>query len=216
MDDIMADLEPKISSIFDPEKYDVIITGTTKVLLTGTKYLLQNLFISLFLVIILISVFMAWMFSSYKMVLISLIPNLIPLLLTGAIMGFFGIALKPSTILVFSIAFGISVDDTIHFLAKYRQELILNKGLIKKSVFAALKETGVSMLYTSVVLFFGFFIFIASDFGGTVALGLLVSITLLIAMLSNLLLLPALLLTYEEALSVKGINKISMHYNKKT
>ena len=216
MDDIMADLEPKISSIFDPEKYDVIITGTTKVLLTGTKYLLQNLFISLFLVIILISVFMAWMFSSYKMVLISLIPNLIPLLLTGAIMGFFGIALKPSTILVFSIAFGISVDDTIHFLAKYRQELILNKGLIKKSVFAALKETGVSMLYTSVVLFFGFFIFIASDFGGTVALGLLVSITLLIAMLSNLLLLPALLLTYEEALSVKGLNKISMHYNKKT
>ena len=214
MDEIMADLEPKISSIFDPEKYDVIITGTTKVLLTGTKYLLQNLFISLFLVIILISVFMAWMFSSYKMVLISLIPNLIPLLLTGAIMGFFGIALKPSTILVFSIAFGISVDDTIHFLAKYRQELILNKGLIKKSVFAALKETGVSMLYTSVVLFFGFFIFIASDFGGTVALGLLVSITLLIAMLSNLLLLPALLLTYEEALSVKGLNKISVNYNK--
>jgi predicted RND superfamily exporter protein len=216
MDEIMADLEPKISSIFDPEKYDVIITGTTKVLLTGTKYLLQNLFISLFLVIILISVFMAWMFSSYKMVLISLIPNLIPLLLTGAIMGFFGIALKPSTILVFSIAFGISVDDTIHFLAKYRQELILNKGLIKKSVFAALKETGVSMLYTSVVLFFGFFIFIASDFGGTVALGLLVSITLLIAMLSNLLLLPALLLTYEEALSVNGLNKISVNYNKKT
>jgi len=148
-------------------------------------------------------------------VLISLIPNLIPLLLTGAIMGFFGIALKPSTILVFSIAFGISVDDTIHFLAKYRQELILNKGLIKNSVFAALKETGVSMLYTSVVLFFGFFIFIASDFGGTVALGLLVSITLLIAMLSNLLLLPALLLTYEEALSVKGFNKISVNYNNK-
>jgi len=214
MDKIMTDLEPKISSIFDPEKYDVIITGTTKVLLTGTKYLLQNLFISLFLVIILISVFMAWMFSSYKMVLISLIPNLIPLLLTGAIMGFFGIALKPSTILVFSIAFGISVDDTIHFLAKYRQELIINKGLIKKSVFAALKETGVSMLYTSVVLFFGFFIFIASDFGGTVALGLLVSITLLIAMLSNLLLLPALLLTYEEALSIKRLNKISVKYKK--
>ncbi|MDC1063108.1 MMPL family transporter [Flavobacteriales bacterium] len=200
MDEIMSDLEPKISTIFDPDKYDVIITGTTKVLLTGTKFLLNNLFISLFLVIILISIFMAWMFSSFKMVLISLIPNIIPLLITGAIMGFFGIALKPSTILVFSIAFGISVDDTIHFLAKYRQELISNKGLIRISVFAALKETGVSMLYTSIVLFFGFFIFIASDFGGTVALGLLVSITLLIAMLSNLLLLPALLLTYEEKL----------------
>jgi predicted RND superfamily exporter protein len=170
------------------------------VLLTGTKFLLNNLFISLFLVIVLISIFMAWMFSSYKMVLISLIPNIIPLLITGAIMGFFGIALKPSTILVFSIAFGISVDDTIHFLAKYRQELISNNGAIKNSVFASLKETGVSMLYTSVVLFFGFFIFIASDFGGTVALGLLVSITLLIAMLSNLLLLPALILTYEKKL----------------
>ena len=200
MDEIMLDLEPKISTIFDPDKYDVIITGTTKVLLTGTKFLLNNLFISLFLVIVLISIFMAWIFSSYKMVLISLIPNIIPLLITGAIMGFFGIALKPSTILVFSIAFGISVDDTIHFLAKYRQELISNNGVIRNSVFASLKETGVSMLYTSVVLFFGFFIFIASDFGGTVALGLLVSITLLIAMLSNLLLLPALLLTYEKKL----------------
>jgi len=201
MDEIMFDLQPKIASIFDTDKYDVIITGTTKVLLTGAKFLLQNLFISLFLVIVLIAIFMAWMFSSHKMVLISLVPNIIPLLITGAIMGVFGIALKPSTILVFSIAFGISVDDTIHFLAKYRQELISRNGSIKKSVYEALKETGVSMLYTSVVLFFGFFIFIASDFGGTVALGLLVSITLFVAMLSNLLLLPALLLTYEKSLS---------------
>jgi hypothetical protein len=207
MDDIMSDLEPKIASIFNADKYNVIITGTTKVLLTGTKFLLKNLVISLFLVIVLISLFMAWMFSSSRMVLISLIPNIIPLLVTGAIMGLFGIALKPSTILVFSIAFGISVDDTIHFLAKYRQELLSNKGLIKESVFSALEETGVSMLYTSVVLFFGFLIFITSDFGGTVALGFLVSITLLIAMLTNLLLLPALLLTYEKVLGRKSINK---------
>ena len=207
MDDIMNDLEPKIASIFAPDKYNVIITGTTKVLLTGTKFLLKNLVISLLLVIVLIAVFMAWMFSSSRMVLISLIPNLIPLLVTGAIMGLFGIALKPSTILVFSIAFGISVDDTIHFLAKYRQELLSNKGLIKESVFSALQETGVSMLYTSVVLFFGFLIFITSDFGGTVALGFLVSVTLLIAMLTNLLLLPALLLTYEKVLERKNINQ---------
>ena len=200
MDEIMLDLKPKIAAIFDSDKYEVIITGTTKVLLTGAKFLLQNLFISLFLVIVLISFFMAWMFSSSKMVLISLVPNIIPLLVTGAIMGLFGIPLKPSTILVFSIAFGISVDDTIHYLAKYRQELLDTNGTIKKSVYSALKETGVSMLYTSIVLFFGFFIFIASDFGGTVALGLLVSITLLVAMLSNLLLLPALLLTFEKSL----------------
>jgi hypothetical protein len=149
---------------------------------------------------------MAWMFGSVRMVVLSLVPNLLPLLLTGAIMGFFGIALKPSTILVFSIAFGISVDDTIHFLAKYRQELMSNNWNVKESVLEALKETGVSMIYTSIVLFCGFFIFIASDFGGTVALGLLVSITLLIAMLSNLVLLPALLLTNEKHLVLKNNN----------
>ena len=202
----MSDLKPKIAEIFDSEKYDVIITGTTTVLLTGTKFLLSNLFISLILVVILISIFMAWMFSSARMVVLSIIPNLLPLLITGAIMGYFGISLKPSTILVFSIAFGISVDDTIHFLAKYRQELLGSNWNIKASVFAALKETGVSMVYTSIVLFFGFFIFIASDFGGTVALGLLVSITLFVAMLSNLVLLPALLLTYEKSLTTSNFN----------
>ena len=122
-------------------------------------------------------------------------------------MGYFGIALKPSTILVFSIAFGISVDDTIHFLAKYRQELLVNNWNIKKSVLSALNETGVSMFYTSVVLFFGFFIFVASDFGGTIALGLLVSITLLFAMLSNLLLLPALLLTLESIIHYEAFQE---------
>jgi len=150
---------------------------------------------------------MAWMFHSPRMVVISIIPNLIPLLLTGAIMGYFGIALKPSTILVFSIAFGISVDDTIHFLAKYRQELITNNWHIKESVLAALKETGVSMFYTSVVLFFGFSIFMASDFGGTVALGLLVSITLLLAMLANLLLLPSLLLSLAKVTTTESFNE---------
>ena len=115
-------------------------------------------------------------------------------------MGYFGISIKPSTILVFSIAFGISVDDTIHFLAKYRQELKYRNNNISQSVVAAIKETGVSMFYTSIVLFFGFFIFIASQFGGTIALGLLVSITLLIAFLSNLIVLPALLLSLEKSL----------------
>ena len=122
-------------------------------------------------------------------------------------MGYFSIPIKPSTILVFSIAFGISVDDTIHFLAKYRQELIESNWNIRRSVFNSLKETGVSMIYTSIVLFFGFFVFIASDFGGTQALGLLVSITLLFAMLSNLLLLPALLLTLEKLITTKAFKE---------
>ena len=207
MDSIFKDLLPKIEAIFDSEKYDVTVTGTSIVFLNGTKYLIKNLIFSLLLVIILISIFMAWMFTSFRMVVVSIVPNLIPLLLTGAIMGYFGVALKPSTILVFSIAFGISVDDTIHFLAKYRQELVANNWHIKKSVLAALKETGVSMFYTSVVLFFGFFIFIASDFGGTIALGLLVSITLLLAMLANLLLLPALLLSLEKSITTESFNE---------
>ena len=207
MDSIFDSLLPKINEIFDPEKYDVTITGTSIVFLNGTKFLIKNLVLSLFLVIILISIFMAWMFNSFRMVVVSIIPNLIPLLLTGAIMGYFGIALKPSTILVFSIAFGISVDDTIHFLAKYRQELLMNNWNIRKSVFSALNETGVSMFYTSVVLFFGFFIFVASDFGGTIALGLLVSITLMLAMLSNLLLLPALLLSLEKIINYEAFQE---------
>ncbi len=207
MDSIFKNLLPEINKIFNPEKYDIIITGATIMFLSGTKFLLKNLVMSLLLVIVLISIFMAWMFNSFRMVVVSIIPNLIPLLLTAAIMGYFGVALKPSTILVFSIAFGISVDDTIHFLAKYRQELIVNNWNIRSSVFSALNETGVSMFYTSVVLFFGFFIFVASDFGGTIALGLLVSITLLLAMLANLLLLPALLLSLEKVINYEAFQE---------
>ena len=146
---------------------------------------------------------MAFMFRSFRMIIISLIPNIFPLLITAGLMGYLGIPIKPSTILVFSIAFGISVDDTIHFLAKYRQELMANNWRIKQSVYAALRETGVSMFYTSIVLFFGFLIFTASSFGGTIALGGLVSVTLLFAMVSNLILLPSLLLSLEKRIANK-------------
>lgn len=146
---------------------------------------------------------MAYLFRSFRMVIISLVPNLLPLLITAGIMGFVGVPIKPSTILVFSIAFGISVDDTIHFLAKYRQELIDHNWKIKRSVYAALKETGISMFYTSIVLFFGFSVFTISNFGGTIALGALVSITLLLAMFSNLILLPSLLLSLEKSIANK-------------
>ena len=207
MESLKTKLRGQIDQIFDPEKYDIKLTGTSVVFLEGTTYLVRNLFVSLFLAVVLISIFMAWMFNSFRMVVVSLIPNLIPLLLTASIMGYFGVAIKPSTILVFSIAFGISVDDTIHFLAKYRQELKARKYNIRPAVLAAIKETGVSMIYTSIVLFFGFFIFIASQFGGTVALGLLVSITLLIAMLSNLVVLPALLLTLEKSINLEAFRE---------
>lgn len=202
-DRIEEDLRNKASKIFPKDRYNFSITGKAYVFEKGTKYLVNNLMLSLSLAILLIALFMAWMFRSVKMILISLVPNLLPLLITAGLMGFTGIPIKPSTILVFSIAFGISVDDTIHFLAKYRQELMANDWKIKKSVYAALKETGVSMFYTSIVLFFGFSVFIISDFGGTKALGALVSTTLLFAMLANLLLLPSLLLSLERNIANK-------------
>ncbi len=200
-------IQLKINSIFNPKKYDVFVTGTSVLFLEGTTYLVKNLFSSLLLAIGLIAILMAWMFSSSRMVIVSLLPNLIPLIFTGALMGYFNVSIKPSTLLVFSIAFGISIDDTIHFLAKYRQELIVNQWNIKISVVKALKETGVSMFYTSIVLFFGFAIFIASEFGGTVALGLLVSVTLLFAMLANLLLLPSLLLSLERFITTQSFRE---------
>ncbi|MFN0728216.1 efflux RND transporter permease subunit [Polaribacter gochangensis] len=200
-------LNAVIAKEFPADKFDVHLTGKALVFLKGTNYLINNLVISLSLAILLIALFMAWMFRSYQMILISLIPNMLPLLITAGLMGFFGIPIKPSTILVFSIAFGISVDDTIHFLAKYRQELQANNWRIKKSVYSALRETGVSMFYTSIVLFFGFLVFTVSSFGGTIALGGLVSVTLLFAMVSNLLLLPSLLLSFEKKITNKKVFK---------
>jgi hypothetical protein len=198
---IEAKLLPEIEKIFPIDRFEVTMTGKALVYQKGTHYLVDNLVLSLSLAIILIALFMAWMFRSFRMILISLIPNLLPLLMTAGMMGLIGVPIKPSTILVFSIAFGISVDDTIHFLAKYRQELKANHWKIKRSVYPALRETTVSMFYTSIVLFFGFSVFMISSFGGTVALGGLVSATLLFAMLANLLLLPSLLLSLERSIA---------------
>ena len=205
MERIEENLQTKIDKVFPKDRYDVIMTGKALVFQKGTKYLVKNLAISLSLAILLIALFMAYMFRSGRMIIVSLIPNLLPLLITAGLMGYLGVPIKPSTILVFSIAFGISVDDTIHFLAKYRQELQANHWKIKVSVYGALRETAVSMFYTSIVLFFGFSVFTISSFGGTVALGALVSATLLFAMLSNLLLLPSLLLSLERSIANKEV-----------
>jgi hypothetical protein len=207
MERIEDNLQRKITKVFPEDQYNVTITGKALVFQKGTKYLVKNLAISLSLAILLIALFMAYMFRSFRMIVVSLVPNLLPLVITAGLMGYLGVPIKPSTILVFSIAFGISVDDTIHFLAKYRQELQANHWKIRKSVYAALRETGVSMFYTSIVLFFGFSVFTISSFGGTVALGALVSATLLFAMLSNLLLLPSLLLSLERSIANKEVLK---------
>ncbi|MEO9513059.1 MAG: MMPL family transporter [Flavobacteriaceae bacterium] len=207
MEEIEQDMLQSIAKFFPTERYNVFMTGKALLFLKGTKYLVKNLLLSLALAIGLISLFMAYLFRSFRMIIISLVPNLLPLVITAGLMGYLGVPIKPSTILVFSIAFGISVDDTIHFLAKYRQELAANRWQIKKSVYAALRETGVSMFYTSIVLFFGFSVFIISNFGGTKALGGLVSATLLFAMLANLVLLPSLLLSLERSIANKEVLK---------
>ncbi len=201
MEDIEKQLKMKVLKLFPVDRYNVIITGKAYVFQKGTKYLLDNLLSSLFFAFIITGALVAIMFRSIKMVLVSMIPNLLPLLLTAGLMGYLGIPLKPSTILVFGIAFGLSVDDTLRFLAQYRLELARNDWKIKKSVFATFDDAGISMFYTSIVLFFGFSVFMLSSFGGTVALGGLVSITLFFGMLSNLMLLPALVLSLNKTLA---------------
>jgi len=210
MEAVIDDLRPRIDSIFPPEKFKVDITGQSFVYLKGTTYLVKNLFMSLAIAIVLVGFIMALLFSSLRMVLISITTNLIPLIITAGIMGFFDINLKPSTILVFSIAFGISVDDTIHFLAKFRQEYRAKAMNIREAVLISLKDTGISMIYTSIILFFGFSVFDSSEFGGTQALGVLVSCTLFVAMLANLIFLPSMLLTLEKRILTKAFNEPMM------
>jgi len=207
LDSLMSSLKPQVYEIFPKDEYKVTLTGTSIVFLDGTDYLVKNLFISLAIAISVIAILMALLFNSARMVLISLIPNIIPLLFTAGLMGFLGIAIKPSTILVFSIAFGISVDDTIHFLSKYRQELKSRSWDIGTCIIRAVHETGVSMIYTSIILFFGFLVFTASNFGGTVALGMLVSVTLLVAMISNLVLLPSMLMSFQRSIVTKSFRE---------
>jgi predicted RND superfamily exporter protein len=204
---IYEELQPKIDSIFrtdsesgeilparDPRVYEAKITGNSVIYAFQTAYLQANLIESTITAIVLICILMALLFRSWKMVIISTIPSLIPLIITAGLMGYFHIALKPSTILIFSIAFGISSDGTIYFLTRYKEEWLKNSNNVAKAVQITIQKTGVSMFYTAMILFFGFFIFTASTFKGTQALGILVSITLLMAMICNLILLPAFLM----------------------
>jgi predicted RND superfamily exporter protein len=200
-------IEPKMKSIFIAEGQDSIITsitGTTKLFIKGNKFLIANLKESLLLAFLLITLSMAALFANVRMIIISLIPNLLALMITAGLMGYFGIPLKASTALIFSITFGISVDNSIRFLAKYRQEILSNNFKIPLAVTDSILETGKSIIYTSIVLFAGFIIFAFSDFGGTIALGVLTSTTLIISMFTNLILLPALILTFDRPKKQKG------------
>ena len=227
MKDIVAEIEPRADSIFNysyatkswlpiDKRDKVTFTGTCLIFSKGNDYLVKNLIESVFLAVILVSLVMYLLFMSVRMVIIATIPSLIPLAITLGLMGFFNVHLKPSTILIFSIAFGISSDGTMYFLTKYKQDIKKYKLSISEIVSLVIKETGVSMIYTAIILASGFMIFIFSGFGGTRALGLLVSVTLLMAYSSNLIVLPSFLLSLEKRINrkeeMKSLVEIEHHH----
>ena len=198
MNELLKELRPRIDSILKPDRYDVLLTGSSIIFSKGTDYMLMHLMESILLAIALISLLRLAQFKDVRIMFISLIPNVIPLIITAGLMGFFNIPLKPSTILIFTIAFGLASDQTIYFLTRYQQELLSTDFSTSKVISDTIIETGISMTHIALVLFFGFGIFTASTFGGTMILGLLLSITLIIALVSNLTLLPALLVLLDK------------------
>lgn len=198
MNVLLEELKPRIDSILNPKRFDVLLTGSSIIFSKGTDYMLKHLMESILLAIFLISLLRLFQFKDLRIMFISLLPNIIPLIITAGLMGFFNIPLKPSTILIFTIAFGLASDQTIYFLTRYQQELQSTSYSTSKVISDTIRETGISMTYIALVLFFGFGIFTASTFGGTMILGLLLSITLIIALVSNLTLLPALLVLIDK------------------
>lgn len=201
MKELVDSIKPKVDSIFTADKYNTSLTGLSLVYLKNNDYLLDNLFESLLIEVLLIALIGMFLFKSVRIILLSKLPCLIPLVITAGIMGFFGVDFKATTILIFTIAFGLASDGTIYFLTRFRHEFRQNNHTIEEAVSITIRDTGLSMIYTALVLFFGFIIFAASSFGGTKALGWLVSTTLLVSMMTNLILLPAILLSLKKHLT---------------
>lgn len=201
-----SDFDEQLKKAVAECTYRIDITGASVVFAKGAHYMVDNLLSSIIYAIVSISLLMSLLFRSFRMVMITMVPNIFPLIITAAIMGFFDVPIKPSTILIFSIALGISVDDAIHYLAKYRQELKTGMS-IKDAAIESIRESGVSMIYTSVILFAGFSVFIFSDFGGTKALGILLSVTLGVAMVCNLVILPTLLMTLNKFVNIRAMKE---------
>jgi predicted RND superfamily exporter protein len=192
--EVLQKIEKKSAQYFDSSQYKVTLTGTSITFLEGSRFIINGLKESILWAFLLISLCMLYLFKSLRILICSLIPNLVPLVVTAGVMGWAGVPLKPSTVLVFSVALGIAVDITIRFLVNYRQELPVTGYNVEKAVRNTVQQTGLSIIYTSLVLTAGFIIFCASSFGGTFALGWLTSVTLLVATITNLILLPVLLL----------------------
>lgn len=195
LQEILDTLRGRSLQLFDTARYDVQFTGTSVTFLEGSSYIINGLKESIFWAFLLISLCMLYLFRSFRILMCSLIPNLIPLIITAGVMGWAGVRIKPSTVLVFSVALGIAIDITIRFLVNYKQELKDSAANPELHVLSTIHKTGISIIYTSMVLIAGFVIFCFSGFGGTQALGWLTSLTLVLATLTNLIFLPAILLT---------------------
>lgn len=200
---ILSAVQKRSDALFDTSKYRVQLTGTSVTFLEGSRFIINGLKESILWAFLLIALCMLYLFRSVRILICSLIPNIVPLMITAGVMGWVGIPLKPSTVLVFSVALGIAIDVTIRFLINYKQELPLHHNKAEPTVKQTIRHTGISIIYTSLVLVAGFVIFCFSSFGGTQALGWLTSLTLLVAMITNLILLPVLLLTTAK----KGLEK---------
>jgi predicted RND superfamily exporter protein len=193
---ILDSIQSKSNELFgDTSKYKVTLTGTSVTFLEGSDFIIHGLKESIMWAFLLIALCMLYLFRSFRILICSLIPNIIPLLITAGVMGWMGVHLKPSTVLIFSVALGIAIDVTIRFLVNYKQELPLHDHNLEKTVIETIHGTGISIIYTSLVLTAGFIIFCFSGFGGTKALGWLTSLTLITATLTNLILLPAILIS---------------------
>jgi len=191
----LQDLENKSHEIFDTAVYKITFTGSSVTFLEGSTFIIKGLRDSICWAFLLITLCMLYLFKSFKILICSLIPNIIPLIITAGVMGWVGITLKPSTVLVFSVALGIAIDVTIRFLINYKQELPTYNGKVTPTLVQTIRHTGISIIYTSLVLIAGFVIFCFSSFGGTISLGWLTSLTLVVGTLTNLILLPVLILS---------------------
>ena len=191
---ILDSIQKEANQLFDTAKYKVNLTGSSVTFLEGSRFIIDGLKESILWAFLLIAACMLYLFKSFRILLCSLIPNVIPLIITAGVMGWVGIPLKPSTVLVFSVALGIAIDVTIRFLVNYKQELDKSPN-VHENVVKTIHSTGLSIIYTSIVLIAGFIIFCFSSFGGTQALGWLTSLTLVAATVANLVFLPALLIS---------------------
>jgi hypothetical protein len=201
---ILNQVQTRADELFDTAHYKIVFTGTTVTFLEGSAFIIAGLKQSIIWAFLLIAACMLYLFKSLRILICSLLPNVIPLIITAGVMGWAGVPLKPSTVLVFSIALGIAIDITIRFLVNYKQDSSSN-STVENTVIQTIHSTGISIVYTSLVLIAGFVIFCFSGFGGTQALGWLTSLTLVMATLTNLIFLPALLIAISP--KKKNLNK---------